>query len=56
MDIKLVLILSVLAIIANTEAAKEKRRDNQPTAAIGENCFNKRCPRGTSCRKVCFCN
>jgi len=50
MDIKLVLVLSVLAIITSAEAAKAKRK--QPVAKIGEACFNKRCPKGTSCRSV----
>jgi len=58
MNIKLVLILSVLAIIiANTEAGnKEIRRGKarQPVAKIGDDCIDQKCPKGTSCRKVSF--
>jgi len=47
----------VAIIIANTEATKKEKRKAkalQPVAAIGEYCSNKRCPKGTSCRKVSF--
>jgi len=61
MAIKLVLILSVLAIlIANTEAGnKEIRRGKfrgkpiwETQSKVGEQCISKKCMAGTTCRKV----